>query len=174
MPPTAPFENYDGGKTGLIPAVRVSGAFQNENFRVSQSELAQLLKTFRDSRRPELFNYSAFAAAVKKSDIRSSSARASLEDTPILADIDQIAAMATAVINEKLRARNKTIQAAFPGVKSATISSADFEQRIRSLDLIVRPTEMQAILRKYRIRVTDEIDWATFCRDVENSKTVNF
>jgi hypothetical protein len=172
MAATAPFENYDGRRAGIVQGVRVSGIFHNEGFQIGKTELEGLLREFADGRRPEMFNYVAFGEAVRKSDIESEDVRGRMEDAPMIADMEAIADRAVGQIQQKLRARNKRIGRAFLGVRESGMTEEEFQRRIEGLDLIVRPTEIQAILRKYRIHMTDKVDWEAFCRDVEAGKTL--
>jgi hypothetical protein len=61
---------------------------------------------------------------------------------------------------------------AFRDVTTPTIGVAEFQTRLRSMDLVLLATQINALLRKYRVNLGDEIDWRAFVSDVQNSKTV--
>lgn len=170
--PTEPFEPYDVGHNGLVPIFKVQACFNNVNFQVMRTEVEQVVSCFRDSRKPELFNYNSFATAVSKEDITSTESRSTLACAPISAQVEREALLTCNQIREKLLARHRRVDMAFAGVTQEYIPNKEFQTRLLSIDIVLRAGQIQSLLRKYRVNLTDEIDWKKFCSDVNNSKTI--
>jgi Ca2+-binding EF-hand superfamily protein len=174
MTPKDPFEQYDPALSGLVSVVRLQGLFKNIDFPISRAELDEVTGAFRDQRRPEYFACAAFAAAVEREDVASPSVRSSLESLPAMPRVGHVASAACAVIHDKLVVRNKRVAQAFAGLPAGPIPAGEFGRRIVDLGLILTPGEVQALIRKYQARPADDVDWQSFCKDVEASKTLSF
>jgi Ca2+-binding EF-hand superfamily protein len=166
------FLPYDAAHSGLIPIVRVQACFNNVDFPVLRSDVEQVIATFRDEKRSDQFNYIAFNRVVTAEDITSQEVRASLASTPVSADLERTAAIVALQIREKLLARHRRIDMAFRGVTTDTISATEFQKRLAAMDLVLLPGQTNALLRRYRVNLTDEINWKAFVSDVEQSKTI--
>jgi hypothetical protein len=53
-----------------------------------------------------------------------------------------------------------------------TIPAQEFQRRLMAIDLVLHATQIQAIIRKYRVNVDNEVNWKAFVADVEQSKTI--
>jgi Ca2+-binding EF-hand superfamily protein len=166
------FLAYDAAHSGLIPVVRVHACFNNVDFPVLRSDVEQVIATFRDEKRSDLFNYIAFNRVVNTEDITSQEVRASLASAPVSADLERTAALVALQIREKLLARHRKIDLAFRGITTDTIPAAEFQKRLAVIDLVLLSGQTNALLRKYRVNLTDEINWKAFVADVEQSKTI--
>lgn len=170
--PGEPFEPYDNGHNGMIPIFKVQACFNNINFQVMRQEVEQIVSYFRDVKKQELFNYLNFAKSVNKEDISSNESRSTLASAPISNEVIRNAIMTCCQIREKLMARHRTIDGAFAGVTSQYLPNRDFQQRLLSVEIILSASQIQALLRKYRVNLSDEIDWRSFCNDVNTAKTI--
>jgi Ca2+-binding EF-hand superfamily protein len=166
------FSPYDNQKNGTVQVFKVAAAFNNVQFPAMRAELEDLCSTFRDSRKKELFNYNLFERAVKEEDIDNDEARAELTGAPISAEINRDALITCLQIREKLRSRRRRIDMFFSNVQTDTIPSAEFQRRLQETDVVLRAGQITALIRKYRVGLTDAIKWRDFCSDVEKSKTI--
>ena len=166
------FQPYDVNHNGTIPIYNVQACFNNFNFQSTREEVHQLVEIFRDKRKPELFNYNIFARAVKEEDISSPDVRATLASAPLSGEIERNAMITCSQIREKLLARHRRIEAAFSGINTDTIPTQEFQRRLYSFDIVLTASQVQSLLRKYRMNLTDEINYNQFITDVNNSKTI--
>jgi Ca2+-binding EF-hand superfamily protein len=166
------FRAYDANNNGLIPVGKVEAGFHAIRFACEGTELRSFTRAFCDPRKPEIFNCTTFARALKEEDIQTAEVRSKLSSTPISFEIDREASIACGQIREKLMARHRRIWMAFAGLSDSPIPVADFQRRLNSVDLVLRANQTQSILRKYRFNLTDQIDWRQFCTDVDESKTI--
>jgi Ca2+-binding EF-hand superfamily protein len=171
LSPAELFAPYDAGRTGFVRDIRVLGIFKNVDFPITRAEVDALVGAFSDLRREEYFAYAAFIAAVDREDIASPAVRAEMATIPAMPAVDYVANDACATIREKLAARNKRIASAFIGAAPGLMAADEFKRRIVGIGLILRPGEVQALLRKYQRR-EDNIAWDEFCADVEASRTI--
>jgi Ca2+-binding EF-hand superfamily protein len=181
--PTDPFVPYDvptSGSlssrsrvsSGLIPLGKLFAVFANLQFEIQTGDIDALQAAFRDSKRADLFNYAAFIRALKVEDIASEESRASLASLPVPPAVDQAAKLTAGQIREKLLARHRKIDVAFAGITEDTVSITDFQRRLAAIDLVLIAGQTQALIKKYRVNLTDQIDWRAFVADVNQSKTV--
>lgn len=166
------FAPYDTAHNGTIPVFKVQACFNNVDFPILRSENESLIACFRSARKSEAFNYVAFNQAVADEDITSDEVRATLESAPISAEVDREAAITCSSIREKLLARHRRIEYAFAGLTEPTIPSSEFQTRLNRMDLVLRAGQIQAVIRKYRVNMTDLVNWQLFCTDVNQSKTI--
>ena len=167
LPMDAPFAPIDGGRTGLVPINRVQECFTRVGFETSRDELESTINTFRDFRRERAFNYDLF--------IRSSEAEvtdyANIDVPPeVQKEVNDI----EMAIKEKLSSRNRSIRMAFAGIARPTISIETFLERLATVDVMLRTNQSNALVRKYRMDQSDQIDWRRFCTDVDNCRTLGF
>lgn len=163
----SPFISLDAGKTGFIPASRVQDCLFKIGFETSRDEIEATINTFRDGRRYENFNYSMFVKAAEQEESASSVS----ELTP---EVQKEVIGAQIMIKERLSSRNRTIYLAFNGVSGPSVSIQNFFERLASMDIALRSAQANALVRKYRIDQTDQIDWKKFCNDVQKVITVQF
>ncbi|KAH0795683.1 EF hand family protein [Histomonas meleagridis] len=172
LDPITIFYPYDIYKNGTILKFKVFNCFSSVNFEFSHNEIEELISAFQDIKKNELFNYKLFLKAYEEEDITSEESKATLTNNPISADINSIAIIACCQIREKLLARHRNIEMIFKDVNSRLIPSSDFQKRLLSIDVVLRATQIQALVRKYRVDMNDSIDWKAFCNDVNQSKTI--
>jgi len=170
--PTDIFEAYDTSRNGRIPVFKVGAAFNNVQFEIPRQELENVVQTFRDPKKRELFDYQIFIRAYNEEDITSEETRMSLVGNPISAEVQREAMTTAGQIREKLLARNRRIGSAFSDLDTETIPSADFQERLANLGIVLRAGQLSSLFRKYRVGLTDNIKWQEFCYDVEQSKTI--
>jgi hypothetical protein len=91
---------------------------------------------------------------------------------PVSHAVEQDVLQTAGQIREKLLARHRTIDMAFRGVTEPTISASEFQRRLIAIDLVLLSNQIQALIRRYRINLTNQVDWKTFVADVNQSKTV--
>jgi hypothetical protein len=139
---------------------------------VQATEVDALIAVFKDEDRADAFRYLTFARAVDAEDIGSPESRAVGAPPPLSREIEQIVLETNGQIREKLIARHWDIGRAFQGVVRPTITSAEFQQRLASVNLVLVTGQIQALLRKYRVNLSDEVDWKAFVEDVQRSRTV--
>jgi Ca2+-binding EF-hand superfamily protein len=166
------FSPYDIGHNGTIPVYNVQAALNNARFEVIRGEVEEVIRAFRDERRPELFNYADLVEALKYEDIKSPEVRASLASAPISAEMEREALTTCSQIREKLLARHRNIRQAFSGLTEQALPLSEFQARLARLDLVLRAGAVQSVVRKFRMNLTDSIDWNAFCTQVEQSKTI--
>jgi hypothetical protein len=65
--------------------------------------------------------------------------------------------MSTAEIREKLLARK---------------ADAEVQRRLIAIDLVLGSSEIQALIRRYRVSLTEHVDWKASVANVDQSKTV--
>jgi hypothetical protein len=151
--------------------LRLAGIFKNVDFPVTRAEVEGLIAAFPDPRRPEYFAHGTFVAALDNEDIASPAVRAELATIPAMPGVDSMAKEACTVIREKLTARNKRIASAFVRAPPGLMPVEEFTRRIVDIGLVLRPGEVQALVRKYQRR-PDGIAWEGFCADVEASRRI--
>ena len=166
------FRPYDTNHNGTVPVYTVQACFNNFNFQSSRNEIEQLVQVFRDKRKTELFDYNLFMRAVDEEDISSPDVLATLSSAPMSSQIERVAEIACSQIREKLLARHRRIEIAFSDVQSNSVSTTEFTQRLSKFDIVLTAGQLQSLVRKYRINLTDQIDYKTFISDVNNSKTI--
>lgn len=167
------FKRYDNMRSGTLPAFKVQACFGAVNFPVMRMELEQVISVFPGSR-GDSFNYTEFLHQVELEDIVSEEARATLSPAPITSEVAHEVANTCCQIHQKLIGRHRSIDVAFVGIASAVISIQEFKDRLVPLDLVLRTNQLQAIIRNYRVNLTDQINWKAFCADVNASKTVGY
>jgi Ca2+-binding EF-hand superfamily protein len=173
LPATGSVSSASGKvNTGFLASARLRAAFNNVQFELRDSEVDALLKAFKDNRRPDFFNYAAFTKAVRVEDITTPETRASLASPPVSYAVEQAAKQTAGQIREKLLARHRKIDIAFTGVTEDTIPAEEFQSRLVGIQLILKSGQIQALIQKYRVNLTGQIDWKTFVADVNQSKTV--
>jgi hypothetical protein len=91
---------------------------------------------------------------------------------PISPAVEQGAKLIAGQIREKLLARHRRIDIAFNGITEDTISAIEFQKRLTAIDLVLAAGQTQTLIRRYRVNLTDQIDWKAFVADVNQSKTV--
>ena len=168
------FVPYDMAHNGTIAVFKVQACFNNVDFPVLKSEIEPVIAFFKSARKAELFNYVAFNQALQDEDIASEEVRASLSSAPISAEIEREAAITCSGIREKLLARHRRIEQAFAGITTPTIPRNEFQARLARMDLVLHAGQIQALIRKYRANLTEQVDWKTFCNDVNQSRTIGF
>lgn len=163
----SPFLQVDSGKTGFISASKVQACFNYIGFETSRNELETTINTFRDDRKYNIFNYYMF---VKAAELETSTSNVS-ELTP---EVQKEVTEAQIMIKDRLSSRNRSINLAFKGINRPSISIQMFFERLASMDLALRSAQANALVKKYRIDQTDQIDWRRFCADIEKCNTVQF
>lgn len=163
----SPFVALDAGRTGFVPASRVQTCFNKVGFETSRDEIEATINTFRDGRRYENFNYYMFVKAAEAEDNASSVS----ELTP---EVQKEVLGAQIMIKDRLSSRNRSIYLAFNGVNKRSISIQAFFERLAAVDIALRSAQANALVKKYRIDQTDQIDWRRFCEDVQKVNTVQF
>jgi hypothetical protein len=158
--------------SGLVPAAKLFGVFANVQFELQTGDVELLQTAFRDTKRIDLFNYAVFIRAVNVEDITSQESRASLASLPISPAVEQSAKLIAGQIREKLLARHRKIDIAFTGITEETISAVEFQKRLTAIDLVLVAGQTQTLIKRYRVNLTDQIDWKAFVADVNQSKTV--
>ncbi|OHT09049.1 EF hand family protein [Tritrichomonas foetus] len=166
------FEPYDSLHNGNIVKYKVQSCFAQVDFPLNRNELEQIVEVFRDTKRPEYFNYNTFLRALDEEDITSAESRSSITAAPISSEVDREATTTCSQIREKLLARHRRIEMIFNGVNTPTISTREFQQRLGLIDIVIRASQTTSLIRKYRVNISDEVDWKRFCEDVNNSKTI--
>ncbi|EAY04195.1 EF hand family protein [Trichomonas vaginalis G3] len=166
------FEPYDPQHTGFIQVFKVAAAFNNVQFTAMRAEMEDLCSAFRDSRKKEIFNYRLFERAVEAEDIDSEAAKAGLSGEPISAEVNRDAMATCLQIRDRLACKRRRIAVAFVGIEGETIPSKEFQKRLEDVGIVLRAGQLNALFRKYRVGITDEIRWKDFCKDVENSRTI--
>ena len=172
--PVDMFVPYDIAHNGTLPGFRIQACFNNFNYPVTREDTDKLMSCFSDARKPEYFNYVAFLDALKREDITSQEVRAVLESAPISHEVEREALITCSQIREKLLARHRTIDLAFTGLQEPAIPYQEFQARLAKMDLVLRAGQTQSLIRKYRVNLSDLVDWKTFCADVNNSRTIGF
>lgn len=166
------FRPYDSNHNGTVPIYTVQACFNNFNFQSLRNEIEQLVQVFRDKRKAELFDYNLFIRAVDEEDISSPDVLATLSSAPLSSQIERNAEIACSQIREKLLARHRRIEIAFADVQANSVQTTDFTQRLSKFDIVLTAGQLQSLIRKYRVNLTDQIDYKTFINDVNNSKTI--
>lgn len=170
--PSNLFERYDTVHNGTVNSYKVQACFAQVDFPVTRNEVEMIIDAFKDPRRPDIFNYVLFNRAYDLEDITSTEVRSSLTATPISYEINREAEIACIQIREKLLARHRRIENSFYGVTTPSISTDEFQKRLNDIGFVIHASETTALIRKYRINLSDEIDYKRFCQDVNNSKTI--
>lgn len=166
------FKLYDRSNNGVIQVFKVPAVFGNVHFTAVRAELEELCNTFRDQRRPEFFDFFLFERALNQIDITDESVRLRLSGSPISAEVAREAVTTCSLIREKLLARHRRIGIAFAGVNTDTITTEEFQRRLSDLNIVIRAGQLTALLRRYRLGLTNQVKWKDFVNDVENSKTI--
>ena len=172
FPAVSLFKPYDKMNNGTVPLPTVHACFSQVDFPINDNEVQLLQNTFKDVRRPELFNYHLFIKAFNQEDIVSADSRNSISSAPISYELDREALTACSQIREKLLARHRRIEMAFADVTTPTISTEEFQKKLGLFDIVIRASQTSALIRKYRVNLSDEIDWRKFCEDINNTKTI--
>jgi Ca2+-binding EF-hand superfamily protein len=157
--------------SGFLPGVRLLTAFTAVKFAVQKGEIEALQLAFRDLHRPDLFNYAAFLRALTIEEISTPESEPQAA-VPVSRAIEVAARLAAGHIRENLLARHRNIDSAFAGLSVPTISAAEFQSRLAKIGLVLVQGQIQALIRRYRVNLTDQIDWKAFVADVKESKTV--
>jgi hypothetical protein len=173
--PEGAFHRYDTGGTqalnGVIPTMKVQAAFYCAQFPVQPSARDPRSAVVKDPRSNQ-FNYLSFARAVNAEDTGASDMRSSTTTLPLTRELEQTVQETLGQIREKLIARRWDISRAFRGLSCPTINAREFQDRLASVNLVLVTAQIQALLRKYRVNLSDEVDWKTFVEDVQRSRTV--
>lgn len=77
-------------------------------------------------------------------------------------------------IKEKMISRRKRLIDVFASAQSNEISSEQFKQILKSLDLIFKTADVQLLIKKYRANLNGDINWQTFCKDVQSSRSIQY
>lgn len=170
--PSNLFERYDTLHNGTVNSYKVQACFAQVDFPVTRNEIEMIIDAFKDPKRPDIFNYIIFNRAFDNEDITSNEVRSSLTATPISYEINREAEIACIQIREKLLARHRRIENSFSGINTPTISTEEFQRRLNNIGFVIHSSETTALIRKYRVNLSDEIDYKQFCQDVINSKTI--
>jgi hypothetical protein len=172
VPTTGSVSSRSRVTSGLVPVAKLFAVFANIQFELQAGDVELLRNAFKDSKRMDLFNYATFIRAVNVEDITSQESRASLASMPVSPAVEQGAKLIAGQIREKLLARHRKIDIAFTGVTEDTISAAEFQKRLIAIDLVLVAGQAQTLIKRYRVNLTDQIDWKAFVADVNQSKTV--
>ena len=170
-PADALFSPYDSGTSGCIPETRLKPILQDFGLQVTQQEIGMLLDQFQDQRIPEKFNYRRLCQVLNSIPITQSD----LSSASTGVQTRQVSAAALrfcSEFREKLLARHKRIGTPFAGITSPGMSPRDFRHCLDSFGLVIRESDMQMLLREYKMNMQGDIDWQHFCRDVESNRTV--
>ena len=165
------FAPYEAGRAVILLS-RLVPAFGAVQLEVSRAEIQAIAEVFRDQKRPELLNYVAFCVAVEEAKVDDEATLRSLQSAPISFEVERIAGMTCCQLREKLQARNRTVDQFFTGITSDTITSAQFEKALNTFGFVLQAGQTQALQRKYRANLSDEVDWRRFCADVKAAKPV--
>lgn len=170
-PSDALFSPYDTGTSGCIPDTRLKPILQDFGIQVTQQEVNLLLDYFQDQRLPEKFNYRKLCQVLNSIQIT----QGDLSAASTGATTRQVSGAALrfcSEFREKLLARHKRIGTPFAGITSPAMSQRDFRHCLESFGLVIRESDMQMLLREYKVNMQGDIDWQHFCRDVESNRTV--
>lgn len=166
------FKVYDTQKTGYIPKNRLNRVLSFIEFEATPSEIERLGKAFEAQKMPEKINYKKLVVAVDSetvtdSDLASTMVRRSLTNSGEWKLISVLN-----LIHNKLRDRRKTAQMAFVGLPDEPISVDEFKSRVATFGILIPTADLQCVIKKYRTNLRGDIDWRSFCDDLDSMKTV--
>lgn len=176
--PDVLFAPYDGGqRSGLIPETKLKPILDDFGFSVTNQELAVLADNFRDQRMPEKINYKRLcgelnAIQLTQRDLQmTQSPSGSPQGTTNVGGMKKTTNAEVLVFangfREKLLERHKKIATPFVGMRSSSMPANDFRRCVESFGLVVKETDMQKLLREYKVNMQGDIDWQRFVHDVE-------
>ncbi|OHT16956.1 hypothetical protein TRFO_41436 [Tritrichomonas foetus] len=175
---TAPedlFVRYDSLKCGTVLKTRLASILESLGFRLTPVEEQCLNEDFQDSRLPEMFNYRKFCQQLNEmqltvqdlSQIRTKPINANVQDREVATLVNSI--------RERIQERRKRVREPFSDFQpGAGIPSSDFRRALNSFGLVIKENDILKILKYYRFNRQGDVDWDSFCNDVETSKTVQF
>ncbi|OHT13437.1 hypothetical protein TRFO_16425 [Tritrichomonas foetus] len=166
------FNKYDTTNSYRVLKSRVPGILHSIGInQPNQSQLQNFIHDFGDQRLQEMFNYKKLIDILDEMKI-SNEELASLKLDTTTAQCDKEIASLINSIRERLISRRKSPAMVFNGCNPMGISSREFRERISESGLFFMEADMQKLLRLYRCNYNGDVDWVTFCRNVESSKTV--
>ena len=175
---TAPedvFIRYDNLRSGTVPKTRLAAIFETLGFRISPVEERCLQEDFTDARLPEMFNYRRFCQQLNQttltpqdlSQIRVHPENVNVQDREVAVLINSI--------RERIQERHKRVREAFSEYEKGTgIPANEFRRAFSTFGLFIKENDMLKLLKYYRFSRQGDVDWDSFCHDVETSKTVQF
>lgn len=166
------FNRYDTTYSFRVPKSRIPGILHSIGIRPpSQDQLQHFIDDFTDPRLPELFNYQRLIELLDDMHISHEQLASLKLDTAKSLKDKEIAPLINS-IRERLYSRRKRPMNVFDGCNRNGITPREFRERISESGLILMEADMQKLLRIYKCNYNGDIDWLTFCQNVDSSKTV--
>lgn len=175
--PDTLFTPYDSGnRSGLIPETKLKPILDDFGFSISSKELAVLADNYRDQRMPEKISYKRLCGEVNaiqltQRDLQMTQASSLTQNpaaqTSMKETTNPEVLRFANEFREKLLERHKKVTTPFAGMRSDSMPARDFRRCIESFGLVVKETDMQKILREYKMNMQGDIDWQRFVHDVE-------
>jgi Ca2+-binding EF-hand superfamily protein len=162
---------FDPGKTRQILRIRVRNVLENLGMRPSQADIDHLAQDFADPKMPDFIRYDPLLEYIDSLNVRKEEVRSISTRGASAVEEREMASMLNA-FRGKLQARHKSAADAFRGCSPDGISQQEFRERLSALAIVLREIEIQRFIRKYRQNMGSDIDWVAFCRDIENSRTL--
>jgi Ca2+-binding EF-hand superfamily protein len=165
------FLPYDAQHNGFVPVVRIRPILEDFGFAAAPADVESLITAFQDPRLPERFNYRKLIQAMNEIQLTQSDLATSHIEVAARATSPQALRFATE-FREKILARHKAIRTPFAGMTARGLPPRDFRRCVESFGLVIKESDMQMLLREYRLNMQGDIDWQRFCTDVEANRTV--
>lgn len=171
---SALFRPYDQSSLGFVSKDRLHSIFENIGFmnQISEDDLIQLEAAFQPNKLPDLFNYRRMLICLDSQEVNNEDyATVTVNRTDSFTGDHALVNLAN-TIHSKLQARRKKADSVFLDCTDSPIPYNEFRQRVMNYGLIISPTDMQLLNRSYRANMKGDIDWKSFCHDVDSIKTV--
>ncbi|KAH0792907.1 EF hand family protein [Histomonas meleagridis] len=168
--PDTIFIPYDTNGNGTIPTSRLMPILSGFGLHLSESEINLLVDNFTDHRITEKFRYKRLCSKLNEIEISQNDLKQTQKVEKVTTNSDVL--RITSQLREKLLARHKRVETPFRGMKSESIPARDFRRCVESFGLIISESDMQKLLREYKVNFNGDIDWKRFCYDVEMNKIV--
>lgn len=161
------FIPYDNRKLGVIPKSRAKYIFEVEKLNASSEQIEKLLETYEDQRAPTSCEYKRMCIDIENQTVTNDDlASFKIESLTM----DNKLANVLSIVKEKLYSRRKRPEDIFKGITEPLISSSQFRTLCSEIGLVLREQEMQTIFKYCRTNMRGDIDWKSFCKQVDEMK----
>lgn len=166
------FNRYDTTNTYRVPKSRVAGILYSIGLKnLTQNQIQHFIDDFGDQRLNEMFNYKKLIDMLDEMTISTQELQAIKLNTSDSIKNKEIASLINS-IRERLYSRRRRPMNIFSGCDRNGISSREFRSRINESGIVLTEADMQKLLRTYKCNYNGDVDWFTFCQNVDSSKTV--
>jgi Ca2+-binding EF-hand superfamily protein len=157
------FRSFDCGRNGFVNRDRLNCIFRSLGFEMSENEERELWRQFSGQRMADQLNYVKLLKALEDEEVH----REDLGSVSVkLRGMDQELANSLNSIRSKLAARRKRADSVFADLEGDLLPMSEFRRRLENYGLIIE--KVDRIVKMYRANLRGDVDWKSFCRDVDS------